>query len=203
MNDQNSMIQPNLSEETNAQSSQVEPVAPNESAPVTADEKLESPVEFDSVPEQTLDENSVNNVTPAIPETPEQPVEPVEVGPEPSLATPESAIQGTEIAPSMPVQPPIVDDQIVADPQISVVQPTVDDNTTPSDIGSDATVNPVGQVVDDTAGFPGDNVYVREVNKVISEDKDKPYQEEEDSEEIGKDYLAKRFGVDADMDKEQ
>jgi len=42
--------------------------------------------------------------------------------------------------------------------------------------------------------------WVKKAEKIIDQDKDKPYQEEEDSERLQQEYLAKNYGVNVDID---
>ncbi len=56
--------------------------------------------------------------------------------------------------------------------------------------------------VDDTAELSGDRQFIGEVKKIIHDHHEMPFDEEQDSEELQKRYLASRFGVDVSLDKE-
>ena len=50
-------------------------------------------------------------------------------------------------------------------------------------------------IKDDTVELKGDDIYLREVKRVIKEDAENPEKEEEDAETIQVDYMANHFGV--------
>jgi len=57
----------------------------------------------------------------------------------------------------------------------------------------EAEPNAAQAVLDDTLGSASDDQYIDRVKKIIAEDKDDPYKEEEDSETLQKEYLTNRF----------
>ncbi len=56
--------------------------------------------------------------------------------------------------------------------------------------------------LDDTSVPAGDEVFIGKVKQIIADDADKPFLEEEASEELQQQYLKQRFGVDVEVDKE-
>ncbi|MEI6267022.1 MAG: hypothetical protein WCP14_03985 [bacterium] len=54
---------------------------------------------------------------------------------------------------------------------------------------------PPVKIKDDTIELKGDDIYLREVKRVIKEDAENPEKQEEDAETIQVDYMANHFGV--------
>ena len=140
----------------------------------------------------------MDNITPQVPEN-SQTFSPESVG------QPE---QETQAAPEVQVSvPDIQQEQLPAsqpDPAQSasaIAQPIVP--TEPVVIDQPVNVNPqFKQVVadEDNVIETKDLPWVKKAEKIIDRDKDKPYQEEEDSERLQQEYLAKNYGVKVDID---
>ena len=77
----------------------------------------------------------------------------------------------------------------------------VTDQAAPATTVSDDTVSSQA-VLDDTAELKGDDQFIGQVRKIINDDKENPFLEESDSEELQEKYLKSRFGVDVDLEKE-
>ena len=113
-----------------------------------------------------------------------------------SVGTAESAVVGAEI---QQVSPPVSDDTQSSNSGTSSVAIDASDPETPEQVASGGGDEQFP--FEESKSFPGEEQYVREINKVIREDAEKPYDEEEDSELIQKDYMAKKFGVRIGKDK--
>jgi len=80
-------------------------------------------------------------------------------------------------------QPKVVDDSVVTNKPVNI----------------DLNYNQVIEDNDDKIMIK-DLPWVKKAEKIIEADKDKPYQEEEDSEELQQEYLAKNYGVNVEID---
>lgn len=91
------------------------------------------------------------------------------------------------------------------DPQVDPPQSNNTDQAVQTATAStvqDADPTSAATVLDDTVELKGDDQFIGQVRKIISEDKDKPFLEESDSEDLQEKYLKSRFGVDVDLEKE-
>jgi len=93
---------------------------------------------------------------------------------------------------------PVDPQQITADEPVTL--PVIPDEEPASEF---VTSTAAPKEVDDTAVLTGDSQYFSAVKKLIKEDAEKPYEEEEDSEELQKGYLKERFGVDVAINDEE
>ncbi len=78
---------------------------------------------------------------------------------------------------------------------------TQDDSTAATADAVVGDTSPVQVELDDTKELKGDDQYISAIKKVIQEDAEEPFREEQDSEKLQKSYLNERFGVDVDIEE--
>lgn len=131
---------------------------------------------------------------------PDQPIQPANIVESPANSGENVPDKSAEVVatPEALVGSGPADPKVTADEPVTL--PVIPDEEVPNESGSEQVP---AKEVDDTAVLTGDSQYFSAVKKIIKEDAEKPYQEEEDSEELQKGYLKERFGVDVDIDEEK
>lgn len=138
----------------------------------------------------------MDNITPQVPENIQTP-SPENVGqPEqetqamPEVQVPDIQQEQAPVSQPDPAQSaPIIAQPIVPAGSVVIDQPV---NINPQSTQAIAD--------EDDAIANKDLPWVKKAEKIIDQDKDKPYQEEEDSEKLQQEYLAKNYGVKVDID---
>jgi hypothetical protein len=102
------------------------------------------------------------------------------------------AIPTVELDVSTAPQTPQTDDQT----QVASQQQVIAETEAKDYVTKDTQVD-----LDDTKVLQGDGQYIGEIKRIIKDDGDEPYKEEEESEKLMKDYMSQRFGVKVDKDK--
>ncbi len=99
----------------------------------------------------------------------------------------EANVVSEQLPTQQPAADPVQNQTVVAEQPVVTPQPAI--NMAKPDDTSEA------KPLDDRGKFSGEGVYLREAKKVMKEDADEPYKEEENAESIQVDYMEKRFGV--------
>jgi len=138
----------------------------------------------------------MDNITPQVPENNQAPsperVDLPEQGVQgkPEVQTPNIQQEQVPVSQPDPGQAnPVPVQPIVSAEPVTTSQP-VNVNPEPAQSGAD----------EDNVIATKDLPWVKKAEKIIDQDKDKPYQEEEDSEKLQQEYLAKNYGVKVDID---